>query len=330
MKAAICTKYGPPEVIQLKEVNRPTPKDNEVLIKIMATTVTSGDARIRSFNVPLLFWLPYRLVSGFTKPRLDILGTSFSGEIEAVGKDVQQFKIGDAVFGSSNDLQGCHAQYTCLPADGIIAKKLPQLSHAESAAMFFGGHTALHFLRKGNIQSGDQNKNVLIYGASGCVGTYAVQLAKYFGAECTAVCSTRNIELVESLGADFAIDYKKEDFTKNRKKYDIIFDTVGKSSFSGCIKSLDTNGHYLRAVHLYLIPMIRGIWISMMSSKKVIGGVAHEKVEDLHFLKKLVEYGHIRPIIDMNFPLAHIVEAHKYVDSGHKRGSVVITIDHTD
>lgn len=218
MKAAICTKYGPPEVIQLKEVNRPTPKDNEVLIKIMATTVTSGDARIRSFNVPLLFWLPYRLVSGFTKPRLDILGTSFSGEVEAVGKDVQQFKIGDAVFGSSNDLQGCHAQYTCLPADGIIAKKLPQLSHAESAAMFFGGHTALHFLRKGNIQSGDQNKNVLIYGASGCVGTYAVQLAKYFGAECTAVCSTRNIELVESLGADFAIGYKKGGLYKESKK----------------------------------------------------------------------------------------------------------------
>ncbi|NOR14799.1 MAG: zinc-binding dehydrogenase [Candidatus Aminicenantes bacterium] len=323
MKAAICTKYGPPEVLQLREVEKPTPKDNEVLIKIYASPVSSGDVRIRSFkNIPPLPWLPFRLAMGLIKPRKKILGFALAGKADSVGKDVKLFKEGDQVFGSAGFGMGAHAEYICLPEEKLVAIKPADMTYEEAAAIPFGGFTALYFLRKGNIQSGQK---VLIYGASGAVGTFAVQLAKYFGGEVTGVCSTTNLELVKSLGADKVIDYTKEDFTQSGEAYDIIFDTVGKSPFLGCVRSLKKNGYYLRAVHMTLSPIVHGLWTSMTSGKKVIGGVSSEKTEDLVFLKKIIEEGKLKPVIDRTYPLEQIVEAHRYVDKGHKKGNVVIT-----
>ena len=323
MKAVVYTKYGPPEVLQLKEVAKPVPRDNEVLIKIHATTVTSGDCRIRGLRVPPLFWLPTRVWLGIRKPKRTILGFELAGEIEAVGKDVRLFKEGDQIFGSSGMEFGCYAEYVCLPEGAVLAAKPAQLSYEEAAAVYFGGHTALHFLRKGNIQSG---RKVLIYGASGSVGTYAVQLAKHFGADVTGVCGAANVELVKSLNADTVIDYTKEDFTRGGETYDIIFDTVGKSPFSGCVRSLKEQGYYLRAVNMRLSSMVRGLWISMTSSKKVIGGVAQDKKEYLVFLKELLEAGKLKAVIDRRYPLEQIAEAHRYVEQGHKKGNVVVLI----
>lgn len=322
MKAALYTKYGPPEVLKIKEIAKPIPKDNEVLIKIHATTVTSGDVRMRSFDVPLIFWLPFRLFLGVFGPRKTILGVEVSGEIEVIGKDVTQFKIGDQVFGSSYPDGGTYAEYCCVSEDGVITTKPSNFTYEEAAPIFFGAHTALHFLREGKIKEGQK---VLIYGASGCLGTYAVQLAKYFGAEVIGVCSTANLELVKSLGADKVIDYTKENYIKENT-YDIIFDTVGKSSFSGCVKSLKKNGKYLRAVHLTLSTILRGIWTGITSSKKVIGGVAAEHKVDAEFLKELSEEGKLKPVIDRTYTLDEIAEAHRYVGKGHKKGNVVIII----
>ena len=318
MKAIVYTKYGAPEVLQLKEVEKPSLKENEVLIKMFATTVSSGDARMRRAD-PFLV----RLIGGFFKPKKPILGVDLAGEIAAIGSAVTKFKKGDQVFGSRYPNFGCYAEYNCMPENGVLAIKPANMTYEEAAAVFFGAHTALHFLRKGNIQRGHK---VLIYGASGSLGTYAVQLAKYFGAEVTGVCSSTNLALVNSLGADTAIDYTKEDFTQNGEIYDIIFDTIGKSPFVGSVRSLHKKGYFLRAVHMSLKPILLGLWTTITSNKKIIAGVAEEKVEDLIFLKKLIEEGKLKPIIDRTYPLEQAAEAHRYVDKGHKKGNVVLTL----
>ncbi|MCH8080727.1 MAG: NAD(P)-dependent alcohol dehydrogenase [Proteobacteria bacterium] len=325
MKAIVCTKYGPPEVLELREVEKPTPKDNEVLIRIHAATVTSGDVRIRSFTFPPWFWLPLRIMYGLRKPRKKIPGNELAGEIELVGKDVKLFKKGDQVFGVTSGILsgGTNAEYKCLSEDGLVAIKPANITYEEAAAIPIGGATALHFLRKGDIQNGQK---VLIYGASGSVGTFSVQLAKYFGAEVTGLCSTTNLNLVKSLGADKVIDYTKEDFTKNGETYDIIFDTVIKTSFSRCKSSLKQRGVYLTLDW----PLLQILWTSMTSSKKLIWGIPPERVEDANFLKELVEAGKLRSVIDRRYPLEQTAEAHSYVDKGHKKGNVVITVEHNN
>lgn len=318
MKAIVYEKYGPPEVLHLEQMEKPAPKDNEVLIRVHATAVNSGDVRMRKADP-----FAVRFMLGLIRPGKRVLGVVFAGKIEAVGKKVTLFKEGDQVYGSTFLSFGAYAEYKCLPEEGIIAIKPVSLTYEEAAAIPFGGNTALHFLKRAKIQSGQK---ILVYGASGAVGTAAVQIAKYFGAEVTAVCSTGNVAMVKSLGADSVIDYTMEDFTKRREAYDIIFDTVGKSPFSGSVKSLKKNGYYLRIVHMSLVPIVKGLWISMTSNKKVIGGVASGKAEDLIFLNKLIEAGQLKPVIDKTYPLEQIVEAHGYVEKGHKKGNVIIAI----
>jgi NADPH:quinone reductase-like Zn-dependent oxidoreductase len=323
MKAIICTKYGTPEVLKIVDVEKPAPKNNEVLIKIFATTVTIADCRVRGFNVPASFWLPAKLALGFSRPRKSILGGELSGLIESVGKDVNNFKIGDKVFAFTGHNFGAYAEYRCMDENDCIALIPANLNFEQAAALSFGGITALQFLRKGNIQHGDK---VLIYGASGSIGTYAIQLAKYFGAEVTGVCSTINLEMVKSLGADKVIDYTTTDFSKLGEDYDLIFDTIGKGSISGTIKSLKPTGIYIHAVTTPATEIKIRLRL-LNSKKKLIGGTFTPNVEQIDFLKKLVEEGNIKPIIDKIYPFDKIVEAHSYVDMGHKKGNVVITIN---
>lgn len=323
MKAIVYQKYGPPEILQLKEMEKPSPVGNEVLIRIHAAAVTAADGMMRR-GKPFIG----RLVLGLTKPKKAIPGTEFAGEIEEVGKDAKLFKKGDQIFGSSDIRFGAHAEYICLPETAALVTKPVNLTYEEAAAVFEGTLTALPFLRdKGNIQSGHK---VLINGASGSVGTAAVQLARYFGAEVTGVCSNRNIDMVKSLGADKVIDYTKEDFAQTGQTYDIIFDTVGKSSFSRCQGSLAQKGVYLSSV-LGIPLLLQMLWTSKFGSKKAKFAATglrpvNDKIEDLKFLKKLIEAEVIKPVIDRRYSLEKTAEAHMYVDKGHKRGNVILTI----
>jgi NADPH:quinone reductase-like Zn-dependent oxidoreductase len=330
MKAIVWTKYGPPEVLQLQEVEKPTPKEDEVLVKIHATTVTAGDCELRSLKLPLLMSLPIRLFwIGFRKPRgTTIPGTELAGEIEAVGKDVKQFNKGDQVFGSAGMGFGANAEYICLPAkpgemEGGVAIKPSNMTFEEAAAVPFGGRDALHFLRKANIQRGQR---ILINGAGGSIGTFAVQLAKYYGAEVTAVDSTGKLDMLRSIGADQVIDYTQEDFTTTGEIYDVIFDVVGKISLLRSDKALKQDGTYLLANPSS--QMVQALWTSMTSSKKVIMETASGTIGDLNFLRGLIEEGKIRTVIDRTYPLEQIAEAHRYVEAGHKKGNVVITVEH--
>jgi NADPH:quinone reductase-like Zn-dependent oxidoreductase len=325
MKAMIWTSYGPPDVLQLQEVAKPTPKDDEVLIRIYATTVTAGDCELRGLHVPLALRLPLRLWLGFRKPGKPILGQEFAGEVEAVGNTVTRFKKGDQVFGWTGLRLGAYAQYTCLPAGGVLALKPTTMTYEEAATLSIGGLDALYFLKKGNIQS---MQTVLINGAGGSIGTYAIQLARYYGAEVTAVDSTGKLGLLRSLGADHVIDYTQADFTKSGKTYDVIFDVVGKSSFSRSIRSLTSNGRYLLG-NAGLSQQLRGRWISRGSSKQIILWAmrsASEYADDCEFLKELIEAGKIHAVIDQCYALEQMAEAHRYVETGHKKGHVVISV----
>ncbi len=325
MKAIVYERYGPPEVLQLKEVEKPTPGNNEVLIKTHATTVTSGDWRVRSLSLPSGFGLIAPLIFGISKPRQPILGSELAGEIESVGKHVSKFKVGDPVFAFSDFSMGCHAEYKCMPEDGAVALKPTNLTYGEAAALSFGGTTALSFLKRAKLQRGE---SVLVNGASGGVGTAAVQLARHFGADVTGVCSTANLELVKSLGATHVIDYTKEDFTRNGETYDVIVDTAGTAPFSRSKGSLKEGGRLL-LVLAGLPAMLQVPWVSMTSSKKIIAGPATGRAQDLRFLAGLAEAGEFKPVIDRRYPFEQIVEAHRYVDTGRKNGNVVITLGHT-
>lgn len=332
MKAIGYTEYGPPDVLQLKEVDKPTPKDNEVLIRIQAVSVNYGDIvarnfgniRAREFNMPLLFWLPTRIGFGFNKPKKQILGNEFAGEIEAVGKDVTRFKRGDQVFAYSGQNMGAYAEYVCMPENGMVVIKPANMTYEEASVVPYGGIMALTHLRKVDIKSGQK---VLVNGASGGIGSLAVQLAKNSGAEVTGVCGTPRLEFVKSLGADKVIDYTREDFTQNGEKYDLIYDILGRSSFPRCKGSLTNNGRYLLASFKMgdIFQMLR---TKLSGSRKVICAIGSEKPEDLVYLKELVESGKIKSVIDRTYPLEEAAEAHRYVEKGHKKGNVVITVAH--
>jgi len=302
MKAIVATKYGGPEVLQLQQVEKPKPKVNEILIKVHATTVSAGDFRMRSFTVPPAFWIPARIALGLTKPRQPIYGMELADEVEAIGNDVTKFKVGDRVFASTlTENFGGYAEYKSFPEQGMVAIKPANITYEEAAALPIGATTALRLLRKGNIQRGQK---VLIYGASGSVGTYAIQLAKFFEAEVTGVCSIASVDIVKSLGADHVIDYTREDFSSRAERYDIIYDTIAKFPKSQYSKLLAPNGTYISMIKLD----------------------TKEHKDNLIFIKELIEAGKINAFIDRCYPLEQMVEAHRYVDTGHKKGNVVIRV----
>lgn len=326
MKAIVWTKFGPPDGLQLQEVAEPTPKEHEVLIRIYATTVSAADSELRRFKFPIWIQLPMRVYMSFFRPRPIILGQELAGEVEAVGHAVTRFRQGDPVFAWTGLRLGAYAEFICLPEDGVLAIKPAHMTYEQAAALPVGGLEAMHFLRKGTIQSGQK---VLVYGAGGSIGTFAVQLAKYWGADVTAVDSGGKLDMLRSIGADHAIDYTREDFTENGETYDVIFDVVGKSSFPQSIRSLKPNGRYLLA-NPNLSQMVRGRRM-LEHGKTVIpyaARTASETAQDFNFLKELIEAGKIKSVIDRRYPLEQIAEAHRYVDTGQKRGNVVITVEH--
>jgi len=318
MKAIAWTKYGEPDVLKIIEIKKPIPRESEVLIKIHSSTVTTGDARLRSFKVPIGFWLPTRLAFGFFKPRKTIPGMDFSGEVESIGKDVTLLNVGDKVYGTSGMHLGTNAEFICLPEKAALVKKPNEIDYDDAVAILFGGQTAIHFLKeKAKLGIG---QNILINGASGAVGTASIQLAKYLGAEVTGICSTTNIELIKSLGANKTIDYTKENIEKTEEVYDVILDTVGNFPLSRCKHLLKKQGR--------LISINSGLLTNLLAifKKNLICGIAGESKESIEFLKKLALTGNIKPVIDRVYPLEKIIEAHRYVDKGHKKGNVVISI----
>ena len=326
MKAVVYTRYGPPEVLEIKDVAKPVPGNNEVLVRIHATTVCAADWRLRKAD-PFIV----RLMNGLWSPRIQILGMELAGKVESVGKAVTRFREGDQVFGATGFKFGAHAEYACLPQDGLLEIKPANMTFEEAAAVPFGAVTALHFLRKAKIQAGQK---VLVYGASGSVGVFAVQLAKHFGAHVTGVCSTANLDLVKSLGADEVIDYTREDFSTAGPVYDIVFDTVGKSGFARSLKSLKRGGFYVviapsGGLVSVVGDILQGIWVSMTGAAKVIGGMARAAPGDLTFLKGLIESGKLRTVIDRRYSLDEIAEAHRHAEAGHKKGHVVILLAQT-
>lgn len=321
MRAAVYTRYGSPEVLHLTEVPRPTPTAKEVLVRVHASTVSAADFRCRSFTVPWVFWLPARLALGVVQPRHAILGVEFAGEVAEVGPDVTGFKVGDQVY-AANQKFGGYGEYVCVKAEGAMALKPNNLSYEEAAAVPVGACAALYFLKKAKIQAGQR---VLIYGASGSVGTYGVQLAKHLGAEVTGVCSGANLELVRSLGASEVIDYTQESIAARGERYDVIMVAVDKVAFSDCMKALKKGGVYLNVTAPVRSPAM--IWASLTSGKRIFAADgSQETAESLNFLRGLIESGQLRPVIDRRYPLEQIVEAHRYVDQGHKKGNVVIAV----
>ncbi|MBN2348024.1 MAG: NAD(P)-dependent alcohol dehydrogenase [Bacteroidales bacterium] len=335
MKAIVYTEYGPPEVLHLKELDQPLPKDNEIQIKVHAVSINYGDLLARNikntslseFNMLGLFFLIAKLDFGLKKPKRQILGSEFSGEVVVIGKDVKQFKVGDPVFGYRGQLMGTYAEYFCMPENGCVTIKPANMSFPEAAAIPMGAIMALHLLKeKGNIQPGQR---VLINGASGSLGSIAVQLAKnYFGAEVTGVCGTPRLEYVKSLGADKVIDYRTTDFTKNGETYHLIFDILGKSRFSKIKGALTKNGRYLLA-SFKMKQLLQMLWTKIRGGKKVICALAPGSLKDLKSVKELIEDGKIKTIIDKTFPMEKAAEAHRYVEEGNKKGNVVITFEHS-
>ncbi|NUM47684.1 MAG: NAD(P)-dependent alcohol dehydrogenase [Anaerolineales bacterium] len=331
MKAIVYTKYGSPEVLQLKEIAKPTPKDNEILVRVHATSVNVGDLWARNFkaitpakfSMPFLLWLPSRLFFGISKPNINILGNEFAGKVEEVGKGVTRFKKGDPVFGSRGQFMGANAEYLTVPENSLVAIKPANMSYEEAATISYGAITALSLLRKVKLQPGQK---VLINGASGSIGSAAVQLAKYYGAEVTGVCGTPRLAYVKKLGADKVIDYTQEDFTQNGETYDVIFDIMGKCSFARCKTSLNPHGVYLLA-SFKAKQLGQMLWTSLTGGKKVICALSSETPEDLVFIKTLAEANKLTALIDRCFPLAQTAEAHKYVEAGGKKGKVVITME---
>jgi len=335
MKAAVWTAYGTPDVLQLREIDKPEPQSDEILVRIFASTVTMGDCEQRSLDLPLWYMLPMRAFVGIRKPeRITILGMDFSGEVEAIGRDVHVFRAGDQVFGSSGIRFGTNAEYLCLPEEpegGALAIKPINMSYEEAAAVPVGGLEALSFLKQGNVQSGQQ---ILINGAGGTIGIFAIQLAKHFGAEVTAVDSTHKLDTLRSMGADQVVDYTREDFTRSARAYDFILDIVSRGSFSGCMRVLKANGCYLIA-NPGPAQIARGRWNSLThkipgfrSAKKVIFGKVSPRNEDLEFLAKMIEAGEMTSVIDRCYPLEQTAEAHRYVETDQKVGNVVITVKH--
>ncbi len=317
MKAAVYDHYGSPQVLQLKEVPKPIPKKNEILISIKATAVNSGDVRLRKADP-----FAVRFFFGLFKPKIKILGSVFSGEVESVGINVKLFKEGDQVFGHTTMSLGAYAEYICVPEDGSLALKPANIEHIQAAAIPFGGVTALYFIKKALLK---EHQKILVVGASGAVGTAAIQLAKSYGAIATGVCSTANIDLVKSIGADHVIDYTKEDFTRNGEVYDLIFDTVNTISVSRSLRSLTKKGVMILSA-AGMAQMFRGMWINTTTNRTVLMGVIRHNAEDISFLKKLIETDKFKPVIDRTYPIEQIAEAHAYVETGHKKGNIAINL----